>query len=162
MADAAKSVMGFFGAMESFFSRFVPSPFKRYYFLGFKYAIFVSGGLIGYFLYFVTQELLYKAGVHRAMGLSAGLVLAVFFTFTYHRYVTFDQKGGWKQKLAKFAPVQVVIAVINGILSYVAIENLHIPSFQATFVITFVLSLVNFAANKLFIFNDKKGQSFLL
>ncbi len=137
---------------EVFLSRFVPAPLKRIYSTGFRYGVFVTGGLVGYILYFGTQESLYLAGVSRAVGLSAGLALAVLFTFTYHRYVTFDQKEGWKEKLAKFAPVQVMIALANGILSYVAIESWHFPSLHATFVITFLLSLVNFAANRLFIF----------
>lgn len=138
--------------LESFFARFVPSSLKRVYSLGFRYSVFVFGGLIGYVLYYGTQESLYRLGVARAIDLTIGLTLAVLFTFTYHRYITFGQKEGWKEKFIKFAPIQVLIAAVNGILSFIAIEQMHFPSLQATFVITFVLSLANFAANRIFIF----------
>ncbi len=145
--------------LEGFFARFVPAPLKRVYSLGFRYSVFVFGGLIGYVLYYGTQESLYGLGISRAIALTIGLTLAVLFTFTYHRYVTFGQKEGWKEKFIKFAPIQVLIAAVNGILSFIAIEQMHFPSLQATFVITFVLSLANFAANKIFIFRRGSASS---
>lgn len=144
----------FLDSLESFFARFVPAPLKSVYSLGFRYSVFVFGGLIGYVIYYGAQESLYLLGVPRAIDLAIGLTLAVLFTFTYHRYVTFGQKEGWKEKFMKFAPIQVVIAAVNGVLSFIAIEQMHFPSLQATFIITFVLSLANFAANKLFIFSS--------
>lgn len=152
MQSKRRKKMGFLDTIEMFFGKFVPRPLKRVYANGFRYGIFITGGLIGYALYYGTQEMLYKAGVFRAIGLAAGLTLAVLFTFTYHRYVTFTQREGWREKLAKFAPLQIAISAVNGVASLIAIEKMHYPSLQATFVITFVLSLANFAANKLFIF----------
>ncbi len=140
-------------SIEGFFSTLVPGPLKKYYFIGFHYGVFVFGGLIGYLLYFGSQRVLFNLGIWRGFGLGVGIVLAILFTFTYHRYVTFDQKGGWKEKFAKFAPLQAVIAAINWALSLLAIEALHFPDFQATFVITFVLSLFNFAASKMLVFS---------
>ncbi|MBI3036857.1 GtrA family protein [Candidatus Woesearchaeota archaeon] len=144
-----------FDAVEKFFEPFVPGQLKRPYSIGFRYSVFVFGGLIGYLLYYGAQEYLFKLGIARAIDLAVGSTLAVLFTFTYHRYITFDQKTGWKGKLMKFAPIQVSIAATNVVLSFIAIEHMHFPSLQATFVITFGLSLFNFAMNKLFIFRKE-------
>ncbi len=141
-----------FNSLEVFFSRFVPRPFKRLYAVGFRYGVFISGGFIGYIIFFSTQRILFNAGVWRGTGLAAGETLAVLFTFMYHRYVTFDQTSGAREKFMKFVPLQVIIAVVTWALSLVAIERLHYPDLQATFVIVFFLSLVNFTANRLFIF----------
>ncbi len=144
-----------FDAIEKFFEPVVPAPLKRPYKMGFHYGVFVFGGFFGYVLYFVVQENLYNAGVPRAISLAVGLVLAILLTFTYHRYVTFEERGGWREKFLKFAPSQFAIAGISYVLALYAIERLHFPSLPATFVITLVLSLVNFAANKLFIFKKQ-------
>lgn len=161
MENGESMIRKILNSLEGFFERFVPSLLKRPYHIGFRYSVFVFGGLIGYVLYYGAQESLYWLGVARAIALAVGLALAVLFTFTYHRYVTFGQKEGWKEKLMKFAPVQVLIAAVNGVLSFIAIEQMHFPSLQATFVITFALSLVNFAANRLFIFRKAAARKSL-
>lgn len=139
-------------SLELFFARFVPGPLKKYYFLATRYATFVSGGLIGWFIVIGTEQLLLRFGVWRGIGYAAGIVLAILFTFIYHRHVTFGMMSGWKERLAKFAPLQAGIAAANWLLFVAATHYLHFPDVPASFVITFFLSLVNFAANKIFIF----------
>ncbi|HLD97527.1 MAG TPA: GtrA family protein [Candidatus Nanoarchaeia archaeon] len=141
-----------FNALEVFFGRFVPRPLKRLYAIGFRYGVFIFGGLIGYIIFYGTQRILYNAGMWRGTGLAVGEILAVLFTFMYHRHVTFDQKSNARERFLKFFPVQISLAVITWALSLVAIEHLHYPDLQATFVIVFLLSMVNFTANRLFVF----------
>ncbi len=143
-----------FDSLEIFFARFVPSPLKRFYFLGFRYGVFISGGLIGYIIFYGTQKILYNAGMWRGTGLAVGEILAVLFTFMYHRYVTFDQKSNARERFLKFFPVQICLAVVTWALSLVAIEHFKYPDLPATFVIVFFLSMVNFTANRLFIFRS--------
>ena len=146
--------------VEAFFSRYVPSGLKRPYAVAFRYSVFVFGGLIGYIIYFATQKMLFNLGIWRGIALAVGLILAIIFTFTYHRYITFDQKSNWKEKLVKFIPIQATIATINWISSLIAIERMHFPDLQATFVITFVLSMLNFGVSKLMVFHKSdEGKS---
>lgn len=135
-----------------FFERLAPGPLKRYYHLGFRYGIFVFGGLIGWLAVIITEQLLLKAGVWRGIGYALGIVLAIIFTFNYHRYVTFGLKTESKERFTKFAPLQITLSVANWVLFIAATEYLGFPDIIASFAITFVLSLVNFAGNRLFIF----------
>ncbi|MBI2140938.1 GtrA family protein [Candidatus Woesearchaeota archaeon] len=139
-------------SVEMFFSYFVPSPLKRYYFLAASYFIFVFGGLIGWLILIGSEQFLLGFGIWKGIGYGIGLVLAILFTFAYHRHVTFGVKSETKERFAKFAPLQVFIAAANWLLFVAATHYFGFPDVQASFVITFVLSLVNFAANKLFIF----------
>jgi len=143
-------------ATEHFFGRFVPSPLKRHYSVGFRYSVFAFGGLIGYVIYYGAQRILFDLGIWRGIALAVGIILAILFTFTYHRHVTFDQKTGWKEKFVKFIPIQLVIGGLNWVISLVAIETFHFPDLPATFVITLVLSILNFAASRVFVFNKAK------
>lgn len=146
-----------FDWLEAFFLPFVPGPLKRLYTVLFRYGVFIFGGLIGYVIFFVTQRMLFDVGLWRGTALAVGEVLAVLFTFMYHRYVTFDQREGAREKFFKFVPLQVVLAFATWGLSLIAIETLHYPDLQATFIIVFFLSIINFTANRLFIF--RKAQS---
>ena len=140
-------------SVEMFFARLVPGPLKRYYRLGFRYGIFVFGGLVGWLAVIITEQLLLKVGVWRGIGYALGIVLAIIFTFTYHRYVTFGLKTESKERFIKFAPLQVTLSAANWMLFIAATEYLGFPDVPASFAITFVLSLANFAGNKLFIFH---------
>lgn len=143
----------FLVGIEMFFARFVPGPLKGLYFLGMKYATFVFGGLIGWLLVIGTEQFLLGFGVWRGFGYALGIVFAICFTFTYHRHITFGLKSGWKERLVSFAPLQVTISVVNWALFVAATHFFGLPDVPASFVITFFLSLVNFAVNRLFIFH---------
>jgi putative flippase GtrA len=148
----------FLDSIELFFSRFVPGKLKRIYHIGFRYGVFVFGGFIGYVLYYLSQRILYDMGLWRGFGLGVGLILAIAFTFTYHTFITFDQKSGWKDRLIKFVPVQLLISVINWIASMVAIEMMHFQDLPATFLITLVLSLLNFVTTRLLVFRGNNNE----
>lgn len=139
-------------SLESFFERFAPSPLKRPYHVAFRYSVFVFGGLIGWFILIGSEQFLLRFGIWKGIGYGVGLMLAIFFTFTYHRYVTFGMKSETQERFAKFAPLQVFIAAANWLLFVAATHNFHFPDVPASFVITFFLSMVNFAANRIFVF----------
>ena len=141
-------------SVELFFSRIVPEPLKKYYFIAVRYATFVFGGLLGWVIMVGTEQLLLKHGIWRGVGYAIGIALAITFTFFYHRYITFGLKSGSKERFAKFAPLQIAISIANWVLFLVATEYLKFSDITASFVITFLLSLVNFAANRLFIFKS--------
>lgn len=145
-------VLKIFDLLEAFFERFVPSPLKRLYRLAFRYSVFVFGGLIGWIILIGSEQFLLQFGVWRGLGYGAGITLAILFTFFYHRYITFSLKSEWKERLVKFVPIQLVIAATNWLLFITGTEYMRFPDVPASFVITFFLSLVNFSANKLFIF----------
>lgn len=135
-----------------FFSRFVPDPLKKHYFVAARYFIFVFGGFIGWLIVIGIEQFLLRFGIWRGFGYALGIGLAIVFTFFYHRHVTFGLKSEAKERFIKFAPLQIIISILNWLLFIAATEYLHFPDVASSFVITFVLSIVNFAANKLFIF----------
>lgn len=153
--------------LEAFFERFVPSPLKRPYHIAFRYSVFVFGGLIGWVILDRTNILLLHLrlgeNVHflnllwHGVAYSIGLILAIIFTFWYHRQVTFDVKTAWKERFSKFVPIQIFIAVLNLVLYLIATQFFSFPKTPASFVVTFFLSFVNFAFNKLLVF--RKGAS---
>ncbi len=151
--------MKLFDSLEAFFERFVPSPLKKLYHVAFRYSVFVFGGLVGWVILIGSEQLLLRLGIWRGIGYAVGLVLAIIFTFVYHRHVTFGVKSDTGERFLRFAPIQVVIAAANWLLFLAATEYLKIPvsDIVASFIITFILSLVNFAASKLFVFH--KGAS---
>lgn len=141
--------------LEAFFERFVPAPMRRLYHVAFRYSVFVFGGLIGWVILIGSEQLLLRFGIWRGIGYAVGLVLAIIFTFVYHRYITFGVKSDTGERFLRFAPIQVVIAAANWLLFLAATEYLKIPVSEivASFFITFILSLVNFAASKLLVFH---------
>ena len=142
------------GFMEVFFARFVPSPLRKLYSLAFKYLVFISGGLIGWVILIGSEQLLLRWGIWRGIGYALGLALAIVFTFVYHRYITFGVKSDIRERFVRFAPLQVLIAAANWVLFLAMTDylKLRISDVAASFIVTFVLSLVNFAANKLLVF----------
>jgi putative flippase GtrA len=145
-------------AVESiglFFSRFVPEPLKKYYFALFKYAVFVTGGFIGWAILIVIEQILVARGFWNGIGFGAGIFLAIIFTFIYHQYVTFDIKTNWAQRFIKFIPIQLVVAAANWVLSVIATNLMHFPDVAASFVITFVISIFNFIFTRLLVFKHK-------
>ena len=148
-------------SLEILFSRFVPLPLKKLYSMAFRYSVFISGGLIGWLVLIGTEMFLLHFGIWRGIGYALGLVLAITFTFVYHRYVTFGVKSEMKERFLRFLPLQAFIAAANWALFLGVTEYLKIPASEvvassiASFVITFVLSLVNFAANRLLVFHRK-------
>ena len=147
-------------SLELFFARFIPAPLRKYYSVAVRYFTFVFGGLIGWLILVGTEQFLLKAGIWRGIGYALGIGLAIMFTFFYHRYITFGLKSEAKERFVKFAPLQVIISVVNWILFVAATEYFHLPDVPSSFVITFFLSLVNFAANRIFIFRKSdEGKS---
>ncbi len=142
-------------SLEVFFGRFVPSPLQKLYSVAFRYSVFVFGGLIGWVILIGSEQLLLRFGIWRGIGYALGLVLAIIFTFVYHRYITFGVKSDLKERFIKFAPLQVLIAAANWIMFLAMTDylKLRISDIVASFIVTFVLSLVNFAASKLLVFH---------
>ena len=139
-------------SIEQFFARFLPEPLKKPYFVAARYFTFVLGGFIGWLILIVIEQVLLRTGAWRGIGYALGIVFAIIFTFFYHRYVTFGVKSEWKQRFIKFAPIQIIISAANWVLFIAATEYLHFPDVAASFIITFFLSLVNFAISRLFVF----------
>ncbi len=141
--------------IEAFFEKLVPSPLKKLYHVAFRYSVFVFGGMVGWIILIGSEQLLLGLGIWRGAGYAVGLVLAIIFTFMYHRYVTFGVKSDLKERFLRFVPVQVVLAAANWLLFLAATEYLKVPvsDVVASFIITFILSLVNFASNKLLVFH---------
>lgn len=153
-------------AIEIFFSRLVPGPLKKHYFLAFRYFTFVVGGFLGWVIMIGTEQFLLRFGVQKIIGYGLGVVLAILFTFCYHRYVTFGVTSNWKERLMVFAPIVIILSLVNlalfaffkppANLTPIALFGfkfvIDLKDIVLSFVITIVLSLVNFAANKLFVF----------
>ena len=159
-------ILKILNVLERFFERFVPSPLRRIYHIGFRYSVFVFGGLIGWLILVASDQLLLRFGAWRGFSYGLGLVLAILFTFTYHRYITFAIKSELTERFLKFAPLQVVIAATNWALflatkGYLEIPDVSSASIVASFLITFALSLVNFAASRIFIFRKADARKSL-
>lgn len=153
MADGVKMARDKLKSVELFFSRFVPEPLKGCYFLVARYATFVFGGLIGWIVLFGIYRMLSAFNLWTGISYAAGLGFAIVFTFTYHRYITFDVRTEKVERFTKFAPFQVALAGVNWLLFVVSVEHFRLADGITSFVITFFLSLVNFGVNRVFIFH---------
>ncbi len=125
-----------------------------------RYLVFVFGGGIGW-LIIVGMQALFIARWGEILSYWVGLLFADVFTFVYHRCITFKIKSDWKVRFVKFSVIVVLISVVNGALFSMASKYLDLASFDvafvpgrviASFLITLVLSIINFAINRIFIF----------
>ncbi len=137
-----------------------------------RYFIFVFGGGIGW-LIIIGMQALFIARWGEILSYWVGLIFADIFTFVYHRFITFKIKSDWKIRFVKFSAIVIVISVANGALFSVAAKNFDLANFDlaipllglfgsagfaipgrilVSFVITLILSIMNFAINRIFIF----------
>jgi putative flippase GtrA len=146
-------------SIEAFLARAVPDALKKYFHIGFKWGIFVTGGLIGYLIYYFVYRLASDHGITLGISLASGLVPAIVFTFLYHSFITFDEKAGWKARFVKFVPIQVAISALNWVVTRFTLSHFNFPDLvigrfrfpdlPATFVITFLISILNFSITRL-------------
>ncbi len=122
-----------------------------------RFLIFVTGGGLGWLLNIAVTVLLSRFfGVWQMLAYAVGLVFNIAFNFSFHKYITF----GVKTKLHRsviFVIITLVIVAANWLLVYLFTEVLYqdLPTFvfaAVSFVVTLFLSIINFAANKLFVF----------
>ena len=126
-----------------------------------QYFTFIFGWLIGWLILVGTYKLLLGFHLWNGLSYAAGLLLTILFTFAYHRYVTFVLKTDRVERFMKFAPLQLGIAAANWLLFLAGTELLHLHDVATSFVVTFFLSLANFAANRLLVFHrEDSGKSF--
>ncbi|MBI2143975.1 GtrA family protein [Candidatus Woesearchaeota archaeon] len=158
----------FLDTAEDFFSRFVPEKLRGQYSMLFRYGVFVFGGFIGLGFYYAGYRLAANRGIPLGFSLAAGLTPAIIFTFLYHSFITFDERSNWKAKFIKFIPIQVIISALNWLISWQTLSHFkfpdlvvgryRFPDFPAIFVITLVLSLLNFAVTKVLVFKRKHHE----
>ncbi len=137
-----------------------------------RYLIFVFGGGLGW-LIIIGMQALFLARLGEILSYWVGLIFADIFTFVYHRFITFKIKSDWKARFVKFSAIVIVISVANGALFSLAAKNFDLTYFDAvipmlglfgggssvipgrilvSFVITLILSIINFAINRIVIF----------
>ncbi|MAG15623.1 hypothetical protein CMO88_01025 [Candidatus Woesearchaeota archaeon] len=133
-----------------------------------RYFIFITGGFVGW-LIIIGMQAVFLASLGEIFSYWVGLLFADIFTFVYHRLITFKIKSNWKIRFVKFVIIVTAITLANGAffsltaasfdlaklnLSIIFLEQtLMIPGrIIASFFITFVLSVINFGINRIFIF----------
>lgn len=122
-----------------------------------KFLIFVTGGGLGWLLNIAVTVLLSRLfGVWHMLAYAIGLVFNISFNFSFHKYVTFGVRTELRHS-AIFAVITLLIVAANWLLVYFFTEILFrdqpVLVFAAvSLVVTLFLSVVNFAANKLFVF----------
>jgi putative flippase GtrA len=127
-----------------------------------RYFIFLVGGGTGLVIAEVVTTFLTEVFHYWYMfSYVIGTIFAILFTFIYHRYVTFRKFSDIKKRFIKFVAVVSIIAVTNLVLVYTLTEawaNItgspvtKVYYWTTIFFVTLVLSTVNFAVNKLWVF----------
>ncbi|MFH1182167.1 MAG: GtrA family protein [Candidatus Woesearchaeota archaeon] len=127
-----------------------------------RYFIFLLGGGTGLLIAEVTTTLLTESfQLWYMLSYIIGTILAIIFTFIYHRYVTFRKFTDVRKRFVKFVFVVSIIAVVNIALVYLSTEAVagyfgtEVTKFYywaTIFIVTLVLSTVNFTVNKLWVF----------
>lgn len=141
-----------------------------------RYLIFVFGGGIGWSI-IIGMQALFIAKLGEIFSYWIGLLFADIFTFVYHRFITFKIKSDWKIRFVKFSVIVVAISIANGAIFSFAAKTFDLTHFDVaipsalllgffgsglivpgrilvSFVITLVLSVINFAINRIFIFRQ--------
>lgn len=120
-----------------------------------RYFIFVIGGGIGFLILYGFHKFFRDSfGMNPIVSYAIGMVFAIMFTFVYHRLITFKVKTRTQERFINFSIAVVLIAVTNWGLFAIGRQVLNLPvsDFIMSFIITLVLSVVNFAINRIFIF----------
>ena len=120
-----------------------------------RYIIFVTGGLIGWLLV-IGPHLYLRANfdISSVFSYAVGIIIADIFTFIYHRLITFKITTEWRRRFTQFSILIVSVGIANWALFTISrsVLDLPFPDVIISFVITGVLSIVNFLINRLFIF----------
>jgi putative flippase GtrA len=120
-----------------------------------RYLIFVTGGLIGWFLVIGPHLYLHnKFGINPVFSYAVGILIADIFTFIYHRLITFKITTEWRKRFTQFSVLIVFVGIANWALFTLSrsVLDLPFPDVLISFVITGILSVINFIINRLFIF----------
>ena len=117
-----------------------------------KYVVFIIGGGISLLINVgVTYAFTEYAGLWHMMSYTFALIVEVIFLFVYHTYITFKAKGHF----LKFAVVILFISVLNWALVYFTSVVLGVYYLIAIVVVALVVSVLNYAINRICVFNRK-------
>lgn len=120
-----------------------------------KFSVFVFGGGLGWLLNIgVTLFLSRVFGLWQMLAYAIGLVCNIAFNFAFHRYITFRVNTRWHHSVI-FAIITLAIVAANWLFVYIFVERLRLNLPATSFAVTVLLSFVNFAANRLFVFKGK-------
>lgn len=130
---------------------------KKIYYVVKRYMIFIFGGFIGWLILIgITALTVNSLQVRPFIGYFFGLVAAIIFTFSYHRYITFKKKTNWSVRFMKFVPLEGTVSAFNWALFYIVTEFLGLDSGLnytiASFLITWSISVINFCLNRFWVF----------
>ncbi|WP_454169931.1 GtrA family protein [Microbacterium paulum] len=89
-------------------------------------------------------------GVQPVYWISA--VVGILNGFLTQRIFVWRVRGAWRRELAKFAVVNLVVAVLNSLLLFVTVTLLGLPTFPTQVAITSVLIILAFFANRHWVF----------
>jgi len=89
-------------------------------------------------------------GVQLVYWISAAV--GILNGFLTQRVFVWRVRGAWRRELAKFAIVNLVVAVLNSLLLFVSVTLLGLPAFPTQVAITAVLVILAFFANRHWVF----------
>jgi putative flippase GtrA len=126
-----------------------------------KYIIFMIGGGLGALInlaatYFLVEFL----GCWYILAYCIGGALNVAFNFIFHRLVTFSVKDETFFRLTKFIFVNIAISVCLLGLTYWFTDILGLWYIFSGAMAIFIISLLNFAINSIWIFKEKNEKIF--
>ncbi len=120
-----------------------------------RYLIFVVGGFTGWLILIGFHTLFRNVfGTNPVVSYAIGITFATFFTFFYHRFITFKINTRMKTRFIQFSVVVLFISFSNWGMFAIGrqVLNLQIADFIMSFLITLVLSVINFAINRVVVF----------
>jgi len=133
-----------------------------------KYAQFIFGGGLGLLANLaVTYVLADIIGLWFRASYAIGLAANVLFNFLYHRHITFGRKDKSMSRLYKFIPLTLAVTATNYILVLTFTELIILKwlmpvsflqqyyNYMAIVAVTGLVSVINYLANKLWVFRSE-------
>jgi len=119
-----------------------------------RYIIFIFGGglglVINLLITFVLTEYFY---LWHMFSYSIGLTLNIIINYIYHTKITFKIERS-KNRLIKFVVVFLLMVLLNWFFVYYFTEIIGFKKYYLIVIVavTFVLSIINYLINKLYVF----------
>lgn len=124
-----------------------------------RYITFIFGGFLGALLnWTVTYVLTEFAKLWYLFSFMIACICTIIFNFTFHMHITFGVKDAHLKRFTRFIGVYLAIFGLSVGSVYMLTSTLNVYYMFSIIATTIVISIVNFALNKRFVFKNAKKK----